>query len=62
MMMAPSKKLSEYLTSRSDGELGWVLKQGAPDDIKQEFERYRKIKKSYAEATYPHDIPKWLQD
>jgi hypothetical protein len=39
-MVVPSLRLRIYLTDPPNGELGWDLREDAPEDIQEEFKNF----------------------
>ena len=64
MIIIPSRKLRDYLANPPGGELGWVLKEGAPEDVKQEFKKFRDTFRTYIADSSPNELAelKWLHD
>ena len=40
-MVVPSRRLREYLADPAGGKLGWVLKKGAPKDVREEYKHFK---------------------
>ena len=47
MLKPPSKELQKYLIPPKNGGLGYVLKSGAPDNIKEEYKKYKASSKMW---------------